>query len=589
MPHCIKCGAPLNIDGVSKLQWKDSLKDGGPSTAYLRADEFGQMDSSPDARDQLAREMQDLKKRKQRGAEKQDKLRGKAENYVAPEVTVTEEPAARTRRTKHDDVPATAVRVQPAVRNDQARRSESEIWHRVRFMDENGAFAESRTYDPAPSGTYSQGTGSWYLAGPLGSHIAPHPERRFSFMKFLLVLVIMAALGAGGYWGYTYISSASAPSYNQDAVITATLVDDLPAHKILIPGEEGTTIYVRELHSSYVVTDGFATIEVADHVWYDNLEGALDEKMNVTLTPFLKTSSGKQMPLDLITYQITIPLSPIKLESPDTLRTTVSTTMKAIQINVRPGSRVLITSNSKTKDCSDMVNSVTGDMNYTATVQPIGDNEYVISVRAQYCRENTITVVLYREKQQVALDLAADTYGSTDSKIMKVNATTEPGAYVEVLTKHTDLDLTQINSTGRFSFYAEFDKIGDNRITIRSTYNGAQSIVNHDVYYCPGKDEYTTKAWAMTPENYSELLSNIQVRAARNQIYVITGVVQKQEFDKPQRVIIYTSEDGKSQPVLLENKSKTVWEVGTYYRIYADASSTYNSMPMLIARYTYPK
>ena len=589
MPHCIKCGAPLNIDGASKLQWKDSLKDGGPSTAYLRADEFGQMDSSPDARDQLAREMQDLKKRKQRGAEKQDRLRGKAENHVAPEVTVTEEPAARSHRTKHDDVPVTAVRVQQAVRNDQARRSESEIWHRVRFMDENGAFAESRTYDPAPSGTYSQGTGSWYLAGPLGSHITPHQERRFSFMKFLLVLVILAALGAGGYWGYTYISSASAPSYNQDAVVTATLVDDLPAHKILIPGEEGTTIYVRELHSSYVVMDGFATIEVADHVWYDNLEGALDEKMNVTLTPFLKTASGKQMPLDLITYQITIPLSPIKLESPDTLRTTVSTTMKAIQINVRPGSRVLVTSNSKTKDCSDMVNNVTGDMNYTATVQPIGDNEYVISVRAQYCRENTITVVLYREKQLVALDLAADTYGSTDSPKMKVNATTEPGAYVEVLTKHTDLDLTQINSTGRFSFYAEFDKIGDNRITIRSTYNGAQSIVNHDVYYCPGKDEYTTKAWAMTPENYSELLSNIQVRAARNQIYVITGVVQKQEFDKPQRVIIYTSEDGKSQPVLLENKSKTVWEVGTYYRIYADASSTYNSMPMLIARYTYPK
>ena len=54
MPHCIKCGAPLNIDEVSRLQWKDTLKDSGPSTAYLRADEFGQVDSTPDARDQLA-------------------------------------------------------------------------------------------------------------------------------------------------------------------------------------------------------------------------------------------------------------------------------------------------------------------------------------------------------------------------------------------------------------------------------------------------------------------------------------------------------------------------------------------------------
>ena len=74
MPHCRKCGAPLNIDGASKLQWKDTLKDSGPSTAYLRADEFGQVDSTPDARDQLAGEMQELKKRKHEGAERQRRL-----------------------------------------------------------------------------------------------------------------------------------------------------------------------------------------------------------------------------------------------------------------------------------------------------------------------------------------------------------------------------------------------------------------------------------------------------------------------------------------------------------------------------------
>ena len=55
MPHCIKCGTPLNIDEASKLQWKDTLKDGGPSTAYLRADEFGQVDRTPDARDECPR------------------------------------------------------------------------------------------------------------------------------------------------------------------------------------------------------------------------------------------------------------------------------------------------------------------------------------------------------------------------------------------------------------------------------------------------------------------------------------------------------------------------------------------------------
>ncbi len=588
MPHCIKCGAPLNIDEASRLQWKDSLKDGGPSTSYLRADEFGQVDTTPDVRDELAGEMQDLKSRKREGAERQNRLREKKRDYDESEVIVTEEPAAaiHSGRTRHDDIPQTAVRVQPASRNDQARRQESEIWHRVRFMDENGAFAESRTYDPAPSGTYTQGTGSWHLAGPLGRQIAPPPEHKHLFLKILIAVLLLAVLGAGGYLGYQALAGGDVPSYNKDAIITASLLNDLPAHTTLIQGENGTTIYIRELHASYMVMEGFATIEVADHTWYDNLEGALDETMDVTLTPFLKTASGKQTPLDLITYQITIPLSPITLEAPDALRATVSTTMYAIKIVVRPGSRVMVND----EDCSDTVNSETGEMSCNVTVQPIGDNVFNIAVRSQYCRENTISVVLYREPQEIPLDLDAGTYGTTDQKYMKVSATTRPGAYVEVLTHHSDLNITELDSSGKFSFNAIFDNIGYNTISIKVSYeNKKPSIVNHEVYYLPPADEYTKKAWPLTSEGYSELLNNLQVRIRNNQVYVVKGIVQYSVSDKPQRVVINTSEDGKSQPVLVENFTKIRWEVGKYYRIYADAASSYNSMPWLNARYTYTK
>ena len=583
-----KCGAPLNIDVASKLQWKDKLRDGGPSTAYLRADEFGSVDPTPDARDELAGEMQDLKKRKREGAERQNRLSEKKREREAAEVVVTEEPAAaiRSRRARHDDVPQTAVRVQPASRNEQTRRQESEIWHRVRFMDENGAFAESRTYDPAPSGIYTQGTGSWHLAGPLGRQIAPPPEHKHLFLKILAIILLLTVIGTGGYFGYKALAGGSAPSYNKDAIVTASLMNDLPAHTILIPGEEGTTIYIRELHASYMVMDGFATIEVADHTWYDNLEGALDETMDVTLTPFLKTASGKQTPLDLVSYQITIPLSPITLESPEALRTTVSTQMSAIKIVVRPGSRVLIND----EDYSDTVNSETGEMSYNATVHPIGDNVYNITVRSQYCRENSISVILYREPQEIPLDLAVGTYGTTDQQHMKVSATTLPGAYVEVLTHHSDLNITELDSNGKFTFNAIFDNIGYNTITIKVSYeNKKPSVVNHEVYYLPPADEYTKKAWPLTSEGYSELLNNLQVRIKNHQVYVVKGIVQYSVSDKPQRVVINTSEDGKSQPVLVENFTKIHWEVGKYYRIFADAASSFNSMPWLNARYTYTK
>ncbi len=583
MPHCINCGAPLNIDEASRLAWKDTLRDGGASTSYLRADEFGQMDTTPDPRDSLAGEMQELKKRKQEGALRKDRLtREKAR--PAAEAEITEESVSSGRPGKYE-APLHAVKIQPSARTERLQRLESENRHRVRYMEENSVFAESRSYDPVPQADVYRSTGSWHLAGPMTPTVAP-PKKKHIFLKVLLALAVVAALGAGAWFGVQYFTREQAPEINSDAIITASLMDDLAAHTIMIPGEEGTTIYIRELHASYLVVDGYATVEVADHTWYDNLEGALDESMDVTLTPFLKTSTGRQTPMAAITYPIIVPTSQIILESPDSLRTDVSTTMYTIRIVVDPGSRVLVNG----VDCSDTVSSDTGEMSYNATVQPIGDNVFNISVRSQYCRENNIAVVLYREPQEIPLDLAVGTYGTTDQKVMKVTATTLPGAYVEVTTPHTDLNITDLDSTGKFTFNAVFDKIGNNTITIKSSVPGMRtSTVNHVVYYLPPASEYTKKAWPLTADGYSELLSNISVRTAKAQVYVVTGVVQYSVSDKPQMVVINTSEDGKSQPVLVQNYTKITWKVGSYYRIYADAFSTYNSMPWLNARYTYTK
>lgn len=575
-PHCIRCGTPLNIDESSRLAWKDSLRDGGASTAYLRADEFGFTDQTPEPRDALAGEMQDLKRRKQRGAELQERLRAETASEPSSRVTVTE-------KTTEDACTVRKTYILRQENEDAVRaRRESEMRSRVRYLDENGVYVESRIYDPIVPESIRNAD------EPLPGRRSRYLPRRHLFLRVLLAVMILAIVGAGGYYALKrFVFSGNRKTENPPGVvITAGITDDLAVHSVMIPGAEGSTIYIRELHASYVVTDGFATVETPDHIWYDNLEGALDETMEVTLTPFLKSSAGRQIPMDPITYPITIPLSRIELESPDTTRTTVSTTMAAIRIVVRPGSRVTVNG----KDYSDTVSSTTGEMTYNATIQPIGDNVFNIVVRSQYCRDNTLTVVFYRAKQDIPLDLAVGTYGTTDRQVMKVTATTLPGAYVEVITPYTDLNISELNSTGKFSFNAVFDHIGNNTISIVASYPGKKpSQVDHVVYYLPSPDIYTVKAWPLTPEGYAELLSNINVRAQNNQVYVVKGVVQYSVSDKPQMVVINTSDDGKSQPVLVENYTKTKWEVGKYYRLYADAYSTYNGMPYLNARYTYTR
>jgi len=63
--------------------------------------------------------------------------------------------------------------------------------------------------------------------------------------------------------------------------------------------------------------------------------------------------------------------------------------------------------------------------------------------------------------------------------------------------------------------------------------------------------------------------------------------VQYEVSSKPQMVVINTSEDGQSQPVLVENFTKRTLQVGSWYRIYGDVYGSYNSMPWICGRYTY--
>ena len=581
MPHCIKCGAPLNIDEASRIGWKDSLKDGSAPTAYLRADEFGQTDSTPDERDSLAREMRKLKVRKSKGAELQQHMRKNVSTHLDSGVAVLEG------KNNSSSYSFTLVRRSDS---DAAAKMESATRHKVRFMDDTGSFIEARTYDPLIP-DYPGSDNRRRQQGQYTSSVSPlnkkNVDKRVFFRKALIISFIAVLLGGAGFLVWKiFLSNNNQPHDNGGALIEASMLEDLSAHRIQIPGENGTSIYIKELHKSYPVEDGYATVEVADHTWYDTLEGITDETMEVTLTPFLKTSSDTQKPLPVISYTIDIPQSPITLESPENLRTVVATTISAINIVVRPGSRVTVNG----EDCSDTVNSRTGEMTYNATVQSIGDNVYNIVVRSQYCRDNTLQVILYREPQEIPLDLDPGTYGTTNRDVMKVTATTLPGAFVEVSTPYSDMDISQLNTSGKFTFNAVFDHIGDNHIIITASFPGKKpSIVDHTVYYVPSVDIYTRKAWAMDARNYSDLIGRINVLTENNQVYVIKGVVLSQVSEKPQMVIINSSDDGKSQPVVLENKTKKKWVVGEYYRIYADADLTYNGMPHLLARFFYDK
>ena len=598
LPKCIRCGTPLESTGPVTPSWRSQLKD-GKSKEYIRVDEDGDISVSPDDREVLAAEMSELKARKEAGEELQRRLREEADARVIPSANIrmpevpkaeeplfglTEEGVTRTEEPPQPEAPAPEA---PAAAGETPfRKSRNPRGTRVVLAPT--PWEDSRAYDPVVDAMQQQNV---FLQPPNLKELGPLPSRRMSqrrLIRMITLILVVGVVALVGLFGWTVIRDMKAKDREKNQpLVTASIVNDQAAHTVLIPGEDGQQIFIsnEEIRASYTVVGGFATIEIADHIWYDNIENITEETMSVTLIPYVKTASGNQQPMDPISYDITIPLSPITLVTPETLSTEVSTAMYSMLFYVRPESKVVING----VDVSDTVNE-NGELTYNATVQPIGNNEYVVNVRSPYCRDNSMTVTLYREVQEIPLDLSATTYTSTSKKVALITCTTLPGAEIEVLSPHTDLKITELYTTGEFSFNAVFDHIGYNTISITASYPGKKtSQVDYTIYYVPSPDEYTTKAWPLNADrDYNELLNNISSRAAKSQVYLGVGTIAYFVSEqKPQLAVMYCSDDGQSRPVLLENQTKTTWKVGQYYNIYCDAYGTYNGMPWLIARYTY--
>lgn len=597
LPKCIRCGTPLKADSPVTPSWRAQLKD-GQAKEYIRVDEDGGISVSPDEREVLAAEMTELKARKEAGEALQRRMREEAEDRTPPSANVhmPEEPAQEEPLfglteegvTRPEEAPAEEAPPEAPAAEGQTPFRKSRNPRGTRVVLDAAQWEDTRSYDPVVDAMMQNNV---FQQPPNLKELGPLPSRRMSHRKIIRTITAILVVGVVllvGYFGFTvYESHLAAEAERNRALVTASIVNDLAAHTILIPGEDGQQIFISndEIRASYTVVGGFATIEIADYVWYENLTDITEETMSVTLLPYVKTASGRQKPMDPITYSITIPLSPIELVTPDKLYTEVTTAMYSMQFQVRPGSLVTINN----VDVSDTVNEF-GSLTYNATVQPNGNNEYVVKVRSPYCRDNAMVVTLYREVQEIPLDLAATTYTSTNNQVVLISCTTIPGAEVDVLTPHTDLKITDLDTTGEFTFNAVFDHIGNNTISITASYPGKKtSRVDYTIYYVPSANIYTRAAWPLNKDaEYNELLNNIEVRAARSQVYLGVGTIAYFVSEtKPQMAVMYCSDDGQTRPVLLENQTKTTWKVGQYYKIYCDAYGTYNGMPWLIARYTY--
>lgn len=421
------------------------------------------------------------------------------------------------------------------------------------------------------------------------------------------VLLCCALVGAGGVLAARHFVLSQGMQVRRDnetnIVVSETTVDGMPAHTLTIYGKENATVYLREMQSTYVIADGKVEVTVPDYMWYDTESSTYatpveTDTMDVTITPFIRYSQeGDQYQLDPIEFTVDVPLSPIYLLKPTTMHAEVGVSIFEVSINVQKGSTVIIDGTN----VSTLIRE-TGNVSKNVQVLPVGDNTISISVKSKYCRENKMEVTLYRAPQEIPLELDATVLvewnyepitnekyeAATEEERAKmqrpsISGTTLPGATITVEFPHENLKVDPV--TGSFSFTPLFSKLGNNDVVIRASYEGkADSVITHTVYYMPNADIYTRRAWDLDSQ-YTDLINYINIR--KGTIYTGTGTVERIISSTPQMAIMNIGSETFEKLVMIENSSKTTWEVGTKYKIYGDAYGLYDNMPRLTVRYTY--
>lgn len=615
LPRCFQCGTPLTQPEPEKpLQEEPSAPSAGKT--YIRYTEDGRSTASMDDRDALAQDMQSLQQRKQKGAIEQQRLRQRsAQQGIAPTGRNVQTLSGRPNY--------------PQYPKNTVIREEEEIQGNIRAdaipvtSSRSSSYAEQETLDFTHAPVY---------AAPTVRRVKRNAKnfglRRYTRLFAALLLVVGLGFGVfmlNEYTGFPFGKKVD-DSLQAKAIITNTILNDMPAHMIKIPAEEGATIYIKELHKSFTVTGGYATIEVEDYTWYEALEIAVEEAeddkkdeaqkrldellkaefITATITPYIKTNANEQKQMDIITFDVDIPLSPLTLVSPDTGYAEVSKFLYEIQFEVASNSSVIIND----QDLSDLVNTNNGALSYQAPVTATGANTFTITTRAPHCRPTTATVTLYRAPQVIPLDMQADIQSRYSPNLvddtsqppdangkypqkedpMVVRCTTISTAHIEILSDYRNLDLSTLETDGKFSFEPVFTKIGTNTITIIASDpdhpETPPSIVQHDVYYVPIASIYTRKAWDMC-DDYNDFLNNAETRIAKSQIYLCEGTITSILSTKPQLAIM-TLDDDPTRTVLLENISNDTYMLNQRYRVFGDAYGMYNGMPRLMGRYTYP-
>lgn len=423
------------------------------------------------------------------------------------------------------------------------------------------------------------------IASPSRPPVARGMRAASAIMWTFFALISLIFLALASYRIYFWISAWHTDEIYDSMGVLAPEVDVLElddgrvAHAITFYGEDGDSVFIKELRRSYMISGGLARIEIADSSWFDlnpdDVEAAI-----ITLTPILETEGGDRIPLPVMELTIEPPASPLRLISPASDFETVNTSMYQLSVAVVPGSTVLLNG----LDVTDMVDYA-GVLSANINVYAKGENVISLLVNTANHRQTRQEIVLYRAPQEINLEPSLNLNKSSSRETMTISGSVDPQATLSVDTPYEEGSI-KVDAEGNFSFTAKFSAIGDNVVTVRASMEGkVDSVITLTINYVPNLNTYSRKAWKMDYEG----LKLMYEEWAGYRIFLCQGEIVDVIAGDPQILVMDVGTEGTQQLVLLENHTENSYEAGGTYRAYADVLGReyYETdyCPKLAARY----
>lgn len=431
---------------------------------------------------------------------------------------------------------------------------------------------------------------------PLPEHIDSLADRPQSFWDRRLVRVILFVLGALvaifvvgfaiyklTFWMEDYqIERLYTRGERTPVVSEITLDDGRSAHSISFFANDGDQIYIPELQRSAIVAGHVARVEIADSDWFEGVDIENVESAEVGLSPVLIEENGARTQLPTIELNIAPPESPIEVISPAEDNLTVFTSVYPLEVEVVPGSTVLVNG----EDVTDVVDR-NGLLSANVNIYPIGDNVISILVRTPNHLETRRDVIIYRAQLEIEIELDTSVQNETESRQMLISGTCEPGAYIEVDTPYVEESLYVNMQTGDFEFLTNLEYIGENTVRFRAVMEGrADAEIHFNVNYTPTLANYSAAAWPIQ-ENYDQL---VRLYAQwQDRVFLCNGeIIEIIEEDGVERLVMDISGNGEDLVVLVNESSFGTPVIGQSYSVYAHVPAREEARYMYNATY-YPQ